>query len=149
MRRRHFTALTFTGAVWTLAGLAAGMARAATNQTGQESVKGKLIQQGDAPAVLQTDGGKPVRLSGDDDTQKVLHDPRLAGMNLEVLGHFAGPDQFTVGPSYDKNMFVLKDGKRLRITYWCDVCSIRTYAPGVCVCCQKWTDLDLRDPNQE
>jgi hypothetical protein len=25
------------------------------------------------------------------------------------------------------------------------VCSIRAYAPGPCVCCQKDTDLDLRD----
>ncbi len=122
---------------------------AATNQAATESVKGKLIQRSDAPVVLRTDDGRTVTLAGDEDTQKVLHDPRLAGVTLEALGHFTATDQFTVEPIYEKNMFVLKNGKRLRITYWCDVCSIRTYSPGVCVCCQKWTDLDLRDPNQE
>jgi hypothetical protein len=35
------------------------------------------------------------------------------------------------------------------ITYWCDVCSIRTYTPGKCWCCQQETTLDLRDPDQQ
>jgi hypothetical protein len=124
-------------------------AAAATNHPANESVKGKLIQQKDAPALLQTPDGGRITLSGDEDTQKVLHDPRLNGFNLEVLGHSTAPNQFAVEPRFEKNMFALKDGKRLLITYWCDVCSIRTYAPGNCVCCQKWTDLDLRDPNAE
>ena len=124
---------------------------AATNQDAPktESVKGKLTQHKDSPSTLQTHDGKTITLTGDDDTQKVLHDPRLDGVTLEALGHATGPGQFAIGPIYEKNMFVLKDGKRQRITYWCDICAIRTYAPGVCVCCQKWTDLDLRDPNQE
>lgn len=122
---------------------------AATTPSTTQSVKGKLAQQKDAPPVLRTDDGKNLTLTGDDDTRKVLTDPRLNGETLETIGHFTTPEQFAVGPIYEKNMFVLKDGKRLRITYWCDICSIRTYAPGVCVCCQKWTDLDLRDPNQE
>ena len=142
MDRRLFSAIL----------LAAGarlFSRAATVPSGPISVKGKLVQRKDGPAVLLTDDGKEIKLSGDEDTQKVLHDPRLANVQLEALGHYSGPDQFAIGPIFEKNMFVLKDGKRRRITYWCDVCSIRTYAPGVCVCCQKWTDLDLRDPNQE
>lgn len=145
MRRRQFTAGLFTGGacLLTRAGLAA------TNQSASDSLKGKLVQHGDAPVVVQTDDGKTITLAGDEGTQKVLHDPRLEGVTLEALGHFTAPNQFSVEPIYEKNMFVWKDGKRLRITYWCDVCSIRTYVPGPCVCCQKWTDLDLRDPNQE
>jgi hypothetical protein len=42
-------------------------------------------------------------------------------------------------------MFVHQGGKRLFVTYWCDVCSIRTYTPGLCLCCRKETDLDLRE----
>jgi hypothetical protein len=124
-------------------------ALAATNQAGGESVRGKLVQHGDGPATLDTPDGRTVALAGDAESQKVLHDPRLGGLELETLGHFTSANQFTLGPFYDKNMFVIKDGRRLRITYWCDICAIRTYAPGPCVCCQKWTDLDLRDPNQE
>jgi hypothetical protein len=143
MRRRQFGAILLAAGASLLRGVAA------TTQAAKESVKGKLVQHTGAPAVLRTDDGQEITLSGDEDTQKVLHDPRLADVNLEAIGHFTSPGQFAIDPIYEKNMFVLKNGKRLRITYWCDVCSIRTYAPGVCVCCQKWTDLDLRDPNQE
>ena len=131
--------------------LAAGvrLGLAATGPAAKESVKGKLVQRTDKPCVIKTEDGQEITLSGDEDTQKVLHDPRLDGVTLEAVGHFTSPRQFAVEPIFEKNMFVLKDGKRLRVTYWCDICSIRTYAPGVCVCCQKWTDLDLRDPNQE
>lgn len=107
------------------------------------------MQHGDGPSTLEAPGGRSIALEGEDESQKVLHDPRIGGMDLEALGHFTSANQFTLGPFYDKNMFVKKGGRRLRITYWCDVCAIRTYTPGPCVCCQKWTDLDLRDPNQE
>lgn len=143
MKRRQFGMLVLA------AGASVLRALAATNQSATESVKGKLVQQTGHPAVIRTDDGREITLSGDEDTQKVLHDPRLADVTLEAIGHFTAPNQFAVEPIYEKNMFVMKNGKRLRITYWCDVCAIRTYAPGNCVCCQKWTDLDLRDPDQE
>jgi hypothetical protein len=145
MRRRQFSTFVLSAGV----SLLVRKGLAATSPSAAESVKGKLKQAKDGPAVLQADNGKTITLSGDEDTQKVLHDPRLNGASLEAIGHFTAPDQFAVEPIFEKNLFVLKNGKRLRITYWCDVCSIRTYAPGVCVCCQKWTDLDLQDPNQE
>jgi len=130
------------------ASLSRGFA-ATTGTAAKESVRGKLVQRKDKPAIVLTDDGQEITLSGDDDTQKVLHDPRLADVALEAIGHFTAPGQFAVEPIFEKNLFALKNGKRLRITYWCDVCSIRTYSPGTCVCCQKWTGLDLQDPNQE
>lgn len=145
MRRRQFSAMVLASGF----SLLVRRGLAATTQSGSGSVKGKLVEHKDGLSVLQTDEGKTVTLAGDEDTQKVLHDPRLDGFQLEAIGHFTTPAEFLLEPRFEKNMFVLKDGKQLRITYWCDVCSIRTYAPGVCVCCQKWTDLDLRDPNQE
>ena len=75
----------------------------------------------------------------------VLGDKRLAGMELELVGHFKNPGTFTVNPIHTKAMFVLKDSKKLFITYWCDVCSIRTHSPGRCWCCQEETNLDLRE----
>lgn len=132
-----------------VAGLLVRRLSAATVETASQTLTGTLVQHGDAPVVLQTADGAQVKLSGDEGTEKVLHDPRLDKVTLEAHGQLKAPGEFAVGPLYQKNLFVVKDGKRLRITYWCDVCSIRTYSPGVCVCCQKWTDLDLRDPNQE
>jgi len=141
MRRRHFSTLLFATFL--------PRAFAATAEAKTESVTGALVQHDHAPATLRTQDGHVITLSGDEETEKVLHDPRLANVQLEALGRFTSPEQFAIEPRFEKIMFVHKDGKRLLITYWCDICSIRTYAPGVCVCCQKWTDLDLQDPNQK
>lgn len=110
------------------------------------SIRGTLKQQNGKPPVLQVPGQKPVTLHGDEPTMGVLNDKRLADVDLEAIGHFASPELFEVDPIHTRAMFVHKDNKRLLITYWCDVCYIRTYTPGVCWCCQKYTDLDLREP---
>lgn len=143
MRRRHFIPVVIAAC--------AHLARAATSETTATALTGTLVEPKDekTPSTLRTSDGRNISISGDEETEKVVHDPRLAGVQLEAIGHFTNPGQFAIDPRFEKNLFVHKDGKRLIITYWCDICSIRTYAPGVCVCCQKWTDLDLRDPNQE
>ncbi len=112
------------------------------------SIRGKLTRSPDKQPALDPGNHKLIYLKGDHDTMDVLNDERLAGADLEAIGHFTEPDHFTIGPITSKSMFVHKDGKRLMITYWCDVCYIRTYSPGKCVCCQKYTDLDLRDHDE-
>ena len=77
----------------------------------------------------------------------MLNDKRLAGFDLEAKGHFTAPDRFQVDPIHTRAMLVHKDGQAKLITYWCDICSIRTYSPGLCWCCQQETTLDLRDPD--
>ena len=64
---------------------------------------------------------------------------------MEARGHFTAPDKFLIDPQHTRALLVRDGGKLKMITYWCDVCYIRAYAPGPCVCCQKDTDLDLRD----
>ena len=66
---------------------------------------------------------------------------------LEAAGHFTTPDHFVLDPNHARTVLAHNHGKTKMITYWCDVCSIRAYAPGPCVCCQKETTLDLRDPD--
>lgn len=109
------------------------------------SIRGKLVSGPGGKPALELNGQKLVSLEGDQQTVSVLKDERLAGVDLEAIGHFNSPDRFEVDPIHTRALFVHKDGKKLYITYWCDVCYIRTYAPGICVCCQKYTDLDLRD----
>ncbi len=113
------------------------------------TLRGKLVQQADKPPAIQTADGRQVALDGDEPTKGVLNDKRLNGFDLETKGHFTAPDRFQVDPIHTKAMFVHKDGHLKVITYWCDVCSIRTYTPGPCWCCQKETLLDLRDPDQD
>ena len=111
---------------------------------GKVTLRGTLVLRDGKPA-LEAPKGRFTLLSGDAPTTLVLNDARLAGVDLEVIGHQTAPGEFTVDPIHTKAMFVHKDGKRLFITYWCDTCSIRTYSPGKCYCCQQETALDLRD----
>jgi hypothetical protein len=109
------------------------------------TIRGRLSKNSAGKPILVLSGGKQVVLEGDESTTGVINDKRLDGMDLEVIGRFRATDTFVINPIHTKAMFVHKDGKRLYITYWCDVCSIRTYTPGKCVCCQEETDLDLRE----
>jgi hypothetical protein len=109
-------------------------------------LRGTLVQQpGSAPAI-RTSAGTLVSLDGDPETLAVLRDDRLARADLELLGDFQGAARFTIGPFYNsKSMFVHQDGKVYTVSYWCPVCSIRTYTPGKCMCCQEETHLDLQE----
>ena len=128
--------------------LALGCLAEAPKSTPQSTkLRGKLKQHdGQAPAV-ETAGHKLVTLEGDADAMKVLNDKRLDGFELEAAGHFTTPDRFVLDPNHARTVLVRKDGKVKMITYWCDVCSIRSYEPGLCWCCQQETVLDLRDPD--
>ena len=113
------------------------------------SVQGTLVQRAGQPPALETSDHRMISLDGDDPTKGVLNDKRVAGFDIEAKGHFTAPDHFQVDPIHTRAMFVHKDGHVKVVTYWCDVCSIRTYTPGPCWCCQKETTLDLRDPDQD
>ena len=116
---------------------------AATPKT--ETLRGKLVvHPGEAP-VLETAEHRRILLDGDQPTRKVLHDPRVDGFEVEATGHFTAADKFLVDGQHTRSLVVRESGKPKMITYWCDVCYIRAYAPGPCVCCQKDTDLELRD----
>jgi len=131
--------------------LTAGLLRIATFACASVpglSIRGKLARSSDQKPALEISPGKLVYLDGDDATRGVLNDKRLLGTDFETVGHFNSPDHFEIDPIHTRSMFVHKDGKRLLITYWCDVCYIRTYTPGTCVCCQKYTDLDLRESDE-
>jgi hypothetical protein len=107
------------------------------------SLRGKLVKGPDGkPALLAADG-RTVSVTGDADTMGVLNDARLAGVDFEAVGKPAA-DQFAINPIHTHALYVHKDGKRLMVTYWCDVCAIRTYTPGLCWCCREETALDLR-----
>jgi hypothetical protein len=111
-----------------------------------ESVRGKLTKTGAGkPAVKMLDG-RLIELKADDPSMLVLNDPRLADSEFEAVGRRISPAAFEVDPIHSRAMFVYKDGKRLAVSYWCDICYIRTWSPGKCWCCQEDTRLDPVDP---
>jgi hypothetical protein len=112
----------------------------------KERARGRLIQEsGLAPALLVS-SGTTIQLAGDEASLAVLRDSRLKDADFEVVGQATAPNRFAVDPIHERALFVYRGGKRLVVTYWCEICSIRTYSPGQCVCCQEDTQLDLRDP---
>ena len=112
------------------------------------TVQGKLVQRENQTPAIETADHKLIVLKGDGQTEHVLHDKRLAGLEVEAKGHFTSPGEFQVDPFHTRALYAIKNGKRLMVSYWCDVCSIRQYEPGPCWCCQRETALDLHDPDQ-
>jgi hypothetical protein len=120
-------------------------ALAAAAAVPQTSVRGRLVRTEGKPPAIET-AGRLVVAEGEPQTLAVLNDSRLAGFDIELLGHFDGPGRFAVGPFYTSTSIIVhKDGKRYAVSYWCPVCSIRAYTPGKCVCCQQETHLDLQE----
>ena len=112
-----------------------------------DTLRGKLIVRAGEPAAIETADHRRVLLDGDQPTRKVLHDERVNGFEVEAHGHFTAPDRFLIDKQHTHSLLVQHDGQLQMITYWCDVCGIRAYAPGPCVCCQEETTLELRDPD--
>jgi hypothetical protein len=121
------------------------LAPALAAQTAARTVRGILTLTAGGRPALRTSSGALVYPDGDPPTRGVLRDKRLLGMDMELAGTFDSADRFTVNPIHTRSIFVYKNGKRLMVTYWCDVCAIRTYTPGQCWCCQEETALDLRE----
>lgn len=113
---------------------------------GKETVRGRLRQDENLPPAIITREGRTVTLEADGPSEAVLRDPRLAHEDFEAVGRFRSPDVFVVDPIHERALFVWRGGRRLVVTYWCDVCSIRAWSPGRCQCCQEEMRLDLRDP---
>jgi hypothetical protein len=126
--------------------LAACCFAATQSKASSVPLRGKLIQQGD-DVYIETPEHKRVRLSADEPSTKVLRDERLNNSDFEVRGHFTAPDAFQVDPFEQRALYVYVEGKPKVVSYWCNVCYIRTYTPGKCWCCQKETDLDPQDPD--
>ena len=106
-----------------------------------------VLHTGTQPALAA--GNQQVILTGDKATMSVLADDRLKDADFEVRGQQLANGTFQVDPIHTRAMFVHKGGKKLMISYWCEVCSIRTYTPGKCMCCQDETALDLKEKFDE
>lgn len=122
-----------------LAGLSALPLRA-----NEAIIRGKF----QTPGIVTTPKGKKVKLTGDEPTMLVLNDPRLNGLDFEAIGENK-PNGFVINPIHLRSLWVYKNDQRLMVTYWCDICYIRTYSPGQCWCCQEDTRFDLKDPNSK
>lgn len=97
---------------------------------------GHLRQPAGKEPVIETADHKSYTVSGDEFTKAQMADLKLNGREMELDGRFTSPNHFEAS-----RIYTVKNGKRYDVTYWCDVCSIRTHMPGRCMCCQGPTEL--------
>jgi hypothetical protein len=109
---------------------------------GEKSLRGKLAEGRKLDV-----GGRLVSLECDEPVGKVLDDERLIGTEFEVQGEMAGEGKFVIDGIHTKPLYTFVKGEKLGVSYWCEICYIRTYSPGKCWCCQEYTKLDPKDPN--
>ena len=101
------------------------------------SIRGHLAPTVEGrPLQLVTASGRAVDLAADELLERTMRDPQLAGRTWETLGREAADGRFAVDRA-----FTIKDGRRYRVTYYCEICHITTYEPGRCMCCQENTEL--------
>ena len=122
---------------------------AASRAEGRATDTGRIQPPAGGPVSLKTKDGNLIALEGDIATLAVLRDARVIREQFEAAGEWKPPDTFLIDPIHKKALFIRRGGRLLVITYWCEVCAIRTYAPGRCQCCQDETALDPRDPSLE
>lgn len=114
---------------------------------GVDTIRGSLVAEpGQPPAegkplvlissLPKEDDDKKITLVGDEFSEGQLRDPRLAGREWEFEGKFNADGTFEI-----YKLFIMNDGKRHRVTYYCEVCHIYTHEPGPCMCCQDVTEL--------
>jgi hypothetical protein len=90
----------------------------------------------DQPLGFVTAEGSKYQVAGDSISNAQLRDGQLIGREWELVGSFRPDGRFDI-----VKLFTIKDGKRYRVTYYCEICNIVTHEPGRCMCCQGPTEL--------
>jgi len=65
-----------------------------------------------------------------------LGDERLRNREVRLEGTRLPDGSFKV-----EQLLTVHNGKLFRVRYFCEVCNIEAYEPGICVCCQQPTEL--------
>ena len=80
--------------------------------------------QKDTPLAFVTSEGERIPVAGDRFSNGQLLDPRLAEREWELEGKFQSNGQFEI-----LKLFTMRQGKRHRVTYWCEICYIPRARP--------------------
>lgn len=87
---------------------------------------------------LVSRGGKLYRFLLTDSITALFTDSRVRQRELQITARWRAGDQLEV-----IKVQSIKEGKLYDIFYFCEVCNIKAYAPGLCPCCRN--DLDFME----
>jgi hypothetical protein len=82
--------------------------------------------------------GKTFVVSSTDPMADMLSDSRVRSRDLQITAWVKSKNQVEV-----IKIQSVKQGKIYDLYYFCEVCNITAYAPGLCPCCRK--DLEFRE----
>jgi hypothetical protein len=80
--------------------------------------------------ALKTDDGKVYPLVNDAGARMFFKDAALLKRPMSLTGRLVAGSFLQVVAAQS-----VRDGKLHDLYYWCDICTIRTYQPGICECC--------------
>jgi hypothetical protein len=85
--------------------------------------------------------GRLYKLSATDAMTAMFTDNRVRQRELQVTGRLRVGDRLEI-----IKVQSIKEGKLYDIFYFCEVCNIKAYAPGLCPCCRN--ELEFRETPQ-
>ena len=85
--------------------------------------------------------GKLYKFLPTDTMTQLFTDPRVRQRELQIAARLHAADQLEV-----IKVQSVKEGKLYDIFYYCEVCSITAYVPGLCPCCRN--ELEFRERPQ-
>jgi len=85
--------------------------------------------------------GKLYRFLPADTMTPVFTDARVRQRELQITARLRSGDQLEI-----IKVQSVKEGRLYNIYYYCDVCSITAYTPGLCPCCRN--ELEFRETPQ-
>ena len=101
-------------------------------------LQGRVKQEGKANLLFEADNGAVYKLKRDEMSEALFADTNLHSKVLVLKGRIA-PDKKTF--QVTGNLHSAKDGQRHELFYYCDICSITTSIPGLCLCCREPVEL--------
>ena len=113
--------------------------------SGELELRGRVVCLDGAGAVrtceppggfaLQTSGGELRPFSPADPLAAMFADPEVRTRDLLVRARAAGE-----GTGIELGIikvYSIRDGRTHDLDYFCEVCNVVAYAPGLCVCCRQ------------
>jgi hypothetical protein len=92
----------------------------------------------DCRFVLKAKDGKEYRFLSGDPEAAIFTDSRVRQRDLQITGRLHPEKTIEI-----IKVQSIRDGKLYDIYYFCELCNIRRYAPGLCPCCRN--ELEFRE----
>ena len=87
---------------------------------------------------LLTNDGRLRVFSAADESTAMFTDARVRRRELQITAQIVDKDQLEI-----VSVQAVRDGKLYDIYYFCELCNIRAYTPGLCPCCRN--EMEFRE----